>query len=56
MVGWNVTATQLVVERVLHKLSNLVYFISAIIILVNEYDEHVECLNEFMFASAVYDR
>ena len=53
MVGWNVAATQLVAGRVLYKISNLVYFTSAIIITVNEYDEHVECLYERMFASVV---
>ena len=42
MVGWNVAAMQLVVERVLHKKSNLVYFTSAILFTVNDYDEHVE--------------
>ena len=30
--------------RVLHKISNLAYFTSAIIFSVNECDEHVECL------------
>ena len=53
MVGWNVAVMQLVVERVLYEISNLVYFTSAIILTVNEYDEHVECLYERMFASAV---
>ena len=53
MVGWNVAATQLVVERVLYKISNLVYFTFAILITVNDYDEHVECLYEHMFASTV---
>ena len=53
MVGWNVAATQLVVERVLYKISNLVYFTSAILFTVNDYDEHVECLYECMFASAI---
>ena len=42
MVGWNVAVTSLVAERVLDKISNLVYFTSAIIFYVNEYDEHVE--------------
>ena len=42
--------------RVLHKISNLVYFTSAIIFSVNECDEHVECLYERMFASAMYDK
>ena len=53
MVGWNVAATQLVVERVLYKISNLVYFTSAILFTVNDYDEHVECLYKRMLASAV---
>ena len=53
MVGWNVAATQLVVGRVLYEISNLVYFTSAIIFIVNEYDEHVEFLYEHMFASIV---
>ena len=56
MVGWNVAATQLVAERVLHKISDLVHFASEIIISVNEFDEHVECLQERMFDSDVYDR
>ena len=42
MVGWNVAATQLVVERVLYKIGNLVYFTSAILFTVNDYDEHAE--------------
>ena len=42
MVGWNVAVTQLVVEQVLYKISNLVYFTSAIMFTVNDYDEHVE--------------
>ena len=53
MVWWNVATTQLVAGRVLYKISNLVYFTSAIIFTVNDYDEHVECLYERMFASAV---
>ena len=53
MVGWNVVVTQLVAERVLHKISDLVHFTSAIIFFVNECDEHVECLYECMFASAI---
>ena len=56
MVGWNVAAMQLVVKQVLHKISDLVDFTSAIIFYVNECDEHVECLQERMFASAVYDK
>ena len=51
MVGWNVAAMQLVVKRVLYKISNLVYFTSAILFTVNDHDEHVECLYEHMFAS-----
>ena len=53
MVGWNIGATQLVAGRVLYEISNLVYFTSAIMFTVNDYDEHVECLYECMFASAV---
>ena len=53
MVGWNVAATQLVAERVLYKISNLVYFTSAILFTVNDYDEHVEWLYERRFASVV---
>ena len=56
MVGWNVAATQLVAERVFHKINNLVYFTSAIMFSLNECDEHVECLYERMIASAVYDK
>ena len=48
MVGWNVAATQLVAERVLYKISNLVYFTSAILFTVNDHDENVECLYECM--------
>ena len=44
---------ELVAGRVLYKISNLVYFTSAIIFTVNECDEHVEFLYERMFASAV---
>ena len=40
MVEWNVAATQLVVERVPYKISNLIYFTSEIIFYVNECDEH----------------
>ena len=36
-----------------YKISNLVYFTSAILFIVNDCDEHVECLYERMFASAV---
>ena len=36
MVGWNVAATQLVVERDLHKISDLVHFTSATIFSVND--------------------
>ena len=53
MVGWNVAATQLVAGRVIYEISNLVYFTSAIIFTINEYDEHVECLYECMFDSTV---
>ena len=53
MVWWNAAVTQLVAERVLYKINNLVYFTSAILFTVNDYDEHVECLYERMLASAV---
>ena len=53
MVGWNIAETQLVAERVLYKISNLVYFTFAILFTVNDYDEHVECLYEHMLASVV---
>ena len=56
MVGWNVAATQLVAERVLYKITNIVYFTSAIMFSLNECDEHVECLYECMIASAMYDK
>ena len=36
-----------------YKISNLVYFTSAILFTVNDYDEHVECLYERMFTSVV---
>ena len=36
-----------------HKISILVYVTSAILFTVNEYNEHVECLYEQMFASTV---
>ena len=49
MVAWNVAAMQLVVERVLYKISNLVYFTYTILFTVNDYDEHVECLYDCMF-------
>ena len=39
-----------------YKISNLVYFTSAILFTINECDEHVECLFECMFASVVYDK
>ena len=42
MVGWNIAATQLVAERVLHNISDLFYFTSATLFTVNDYDEHVE--------------
>ena len=41
MVGWNVAATQLVAKQVLYKISNLVYFTSAFLFTVNDYDEYV---------------
>ena len=53
MVGWNVAVTQLVAERVVYKISNLIYFSSAILFTIKDYDEHVECLYERMFASVV---
>ena len=42
MVGWNVVVTQLVAERVIYKISDLVYFTSAILFTINDHDEHVE--------------
>ena len=42
MVGWNVAATQMVADQVLYKISDLVYFTSTILFIVNDYDEHVE--------------
>ena len=36
MVGWNVAVTQLVADRVLHKISDLVYYTSATLISINE--------------------
>ena len=53
MVGQNVAVTQRVAEQVLYKISNIVYFTSAILFTVNDYDEHVEYLYERMFATAV---
>ena len=53
MVGWNIAVTQLVVDRFLYKISNLVYFTSAILFTINDYDEHVECLHERMLASVL---
>ena len=54
MVGWNVAAMQLVAGQVLYEISILVHFASTFTLLINEYDEHVVCLNERMFASAMY--
>ena len=42
MVGWNVAVMQLVVDRVLHKISDLVHFTSTTLFSVNKNDEHVE--------------
>ena len=42
MVRWNVAVMQLVAERVLYKISDLVYFTSTILFTINDYDEHVE--------------
>ena len=57
MVGWNVAATQLVADRALHKISDLVHFTSATIITINYYDEHVERMLVGMYVvSAVYDK
>ena len=42
MVGWNVAATQLVTDRVLHKISDLMHFTSATLFSVNRDDEHVK--------------
>ena len=36
-----------------YKISNLVYFTSAILFTINDYDEHVESLYERMLASVV---
>ena len=44
MVGWNVAATQLVADRALHKISDLVHFNSATIFYANENDEHVKLM------------
>ena len=44
MVGWNVAATQLVADQFHHKISDLVYFTSAIVNSVNEIDEHVNMM------------
>ena len=35
MVGWNIAATQLVVEQSFHKISDFLHFTSAIVITVN---------------------
>ena len=57
MVGWNVAATQLVADRVHHKISDLVYFASAILISVKEIDEHVnECLFKCMLIPLCKDK
>ena len=48
MVGWNVAATWLVADRVHHKISDFIHFTSAILISVNEIDEHVK-LNTCMY-------
>ena len=50
MVGWNVVAG---CGTSSYKISNLVYFISAILFTVNDCDEHVEFFYECMFASAI---
>ena len=50
MVGWNVAAAQLVVDRVYHKISDLVHFTSATLFPVNENDEHVKLLHACMSA------
>ena len=55
MVGWNVAVTQLVADRVIHKISALVHFYFCNYITANDYNEHVECLFEHMLVSAVYD-
>ena len=51
MVGWNVAVTQLVAERVLYKISNIVYFTFVIIFTLMNM---MNMLNECTFASAVY--
>ena len=49
MVGWNVAATYLVVDRVLHKISDLFIFTSATIFSVNDMMNLLnECLCECM--------
>ena len=57
MGGWNVAATQLVAERVHHKISDFVHFTSSTIITVNYYDEHVERMLVGMYVVfTVYDK
>ena len=51
MVGWNIAAMYLVAGRVLIFLTILYLHLY---LLIDEYDEHVACLNECMFASAMY--
>ena len=46
MVGWNVAATQLVADQVIHKISALVHFTSATVNSVNENDEHDKCMHD----------
>ena len=53
MVGWNVAVMQLVAGRVLYEISNLDHFVFVFILIVNDYDEHVEFLYEHMFASVL---
>ena len=44
MVGWNVAATQLVADRILHKINDFLHFTSATVMSVNEIDEHVNMM------------
>ena len=53
MVGWNIAATQLVVGRVHHKISDLAYFTSATLFSVNKCYEHVEWMLEGMHINSV---
>ena len=57
MVGWNIAATQLVADRVHHKISDFVHFTSATVNSVNKNDEHVKGMLARMYdVSAMPDR